>query len=223
MDEPLPSELCVATVLDRAGLPVANGLEPIAGPDADDVDVDEGALVPFSFALRARISRSISSIVRVSRLTTLSFCGAFKAAIWAAMRSFADPYATALVDALLWLVAFAVELDAAFDEPALLLEDPTGEPVRLLLALSVEAVRFSAGIVGGEGRDDELASERFLALARANAPLEGSSSLKSAFCFRCAFSARDSTTGSFSFPFPLPFRDDELAFAAEFAFDKSSL
>lgn len=188
--------------------------------------MDESALVPFSFAFRARISRSISSIVRVSRLTTLSFCGDFKAAICAAMRSFADPYATALVDALWWLVVLAAAApDAVFDGPALLLEYPAGEPVRLLLALSVEAVRFSAGIVGGERREeDEPASELFLALARANAPLEGSSSLKSAFCFRCAFSARESTTGSFSFPFPLPtFKDDELAFAVEFAFDRSSL
>lgn len=221
MAAPLASEFCVVTVLDRAGLPVARGREPIAGPDADVVE--ESALVPFCFALRARISRSISSIVRVSRLTTLSFCGDFKAAICAAMRSFADPYATALVDPLLLLAAFAVEFDAALDDPGLLLEDPAGEPVRLLLALSVEAVRFSAGIVGGEGREEELASERFLALARANAPLEGSSSLKSAFCFRCAFSARESTTGSFSLPLPLPFKDDELAFAVEFAFDRSSL
>lgn len=120
-------------VLVPADLPVAKGREPIAGPDivvaAAVTEADDAALAappppPFSLALRARMSRSISSIVRVSRLTTLSLCGAFRFAICAAMRSFAEPYATAGPLAL----AVAAAPDPVRLEPDFPPEVPAGEP-----------------------------------------------------------------------------------------------
>lgn len=69
-----------------------------------------------------------------------------------------------------------------------------------------------------EGR--EGASFAFIDLAKAKAPLEGSSSLNSASRFLAAFSSRVNPTGSVSFVFPFDFDfvllDEDFDFVAFF-------
>lgn len=81
------------------------------------------------------MSRSISSIVRVSRLTTLSFCGCCKLVTWAASRLRAEPDADG-AGAAAPLLPEPFDRDASFEEPAtealLPFEADAGDPFRLL-------------------------------------------------------------------------------------------
>ena len=196
--EPEPFERAPATSLP---------FEP-ARPDDDD----DAAL------FMARMSRSISSIVRVSRLTVLSFCGAPLPT--EAMRRWR-------VELPLAAGAGAEEgpaererdegrdgvLGLASEEEEALVEEDEGREVD---GLERAGEMRGESLAPGEGREEDA---RCCALARANEPLDGSSSRKRAACLRRARSSRVSPAGS---SFSLPLADEPLLLLDEVALDEEA-
>lgn len=204
------------------------GLAPPAAAEPEPFERAPAASLPFEPArpdddddaalFLARMSRSISSIVRVSRLTVLSFCGAPLPT--EAMRRWR-------VELPLAAGAGAEEGPAererddgradafglASEEEEALVEEDEGREVD---GLETAGELRGESLAPGDGREEDA---RCCALARANEPLDGSSSRKRAACLRRARSSRVSPAGS---SFSLPLADEPLLLLDEVALDEEA-